>query len=116
MWSDPTESVCLVDVMDGQLEGRCREGLWHSIAGVSSICCSCHGCVLLQSSKSCRVGSSVVCDGDVSSSIQATGCWDALYVVGHGIDRSDWTTLGNVGEREGGIQLKHVLSVVSGFT
>lgn len=87
--------ICLVDVVDGQLEGCGGKGLWNSIACVSSICCSRHSCILLQSGQSRCVGS-VVCDGDVSTSIQATSCWDTLYVVGHGIDRSDRTALGNV--------------------
>lgn len=78
--------------MDGQLEGCGGEGLGHRVAGVTSVCCSRHGCVFLQSCQSCCVGS-VVCDGDIPRSIQTTSCWDALYVVGHGIDWSDWTAL-----------------------
>lgn len=86
-------SVCLVDVVDGQLEGCGGESLWHGIASIPPICCGRHRCVLLQSSQSRCVGS-VVCDGDVSSAVQATSCWNTLYVVCHSIDRSDWTALG----------------------
>lgn len=93
------ESVCLVDVMDGQLEGCGWEGLWHRVAGVTSVRRSRHGCIFLQSGQSCCVGS-VVCDGDVPRSIQATGCWDALYIMGHGIDWSDWTALHREKESE----------------
>lgn len=99
----PSQSICLVDIVDGQLEGCGREGLWHRVACVSPICCSRHRCILLQSGQSCCVGS-VVCDGDISSSIQATTCWDTLYAVGHGIDRSDWTALENARKRQGEVK------------
>lgn len=93
IWSDASGSVCLVDIVDGQLEGCGREGLRHGVASVTSVCRGRHRRILLQSGQSCRVGG-VVCDGDVSSSVQAACCWDTLDVVGHGIDGSDWTTLG----------------------
>lgn len=99
---EASESVRLVDVVERQLEGGGREGLWHSIAGVASVRRG-HGCVLLQSGQSGCVGS-VVCDGDVPSPVKAAGCWEALDVVGHGVDGSDWTTLGHDEEKERGFR------------
>lgn len=97
----PSPSVCLVDVVDRQLECG-REGLWHGVSGVSSIRCSCsrNRCVLLQGSQSCRVGS-IVCNGDVAGAIQAASGWQTLDVMGHGIDGGDGTTLaGGQSKRE----------------
>lgn len=97
----PSPSVCLVDVMDRQLECG-REGLWHGVGGVSSIrcSCSCNRCVLLQGGQSCRVGSIVCCNGDVAGAIQAASGWQTLDVMGHGIDGGDGTTLAGGRQRE----------------
>lgn len=97
---EASESVCLVDVVQRQLEGSGREGLRHSIAGVTSVRRG-HGGVFLQRRQSGCVGS-VVCDGDVPSSVKAAGCWEALNAVGHGVDGSDRTTLGHDEEKKGG--------------
>lgn len=88
----PAQSICLIDIMDRQLEGCCREGLRHGVACVATIRRSRHCRVLLQSRQSRCVGGIVY--GDIASSIQAPGCRDTLHVMGHGIDRCDWTTLG----------------------
>lgn len=79
--------------MDGQWEGRSGEGLGHGVASITSICRGCHGGIFLQGSQSGCV-CSIVSDRDVPSSIQAGSGWDALDVVGHGVDGSDWTALG----------------------
>ena len=82
--------------MDGQLEGRGGEGLRHGVAGVASVGGGRHRRVFLQGGQGRGVGG-VVCDGDVPGSVQAARCGDALHVVGHGVDGSDGTALGNDG-------------------
>lgn len=84
----------LVDVVDGQLKGRGREGLRHGVAGVASVCRGRNGRVLLQGSQGSCVGR-IVCEWDISGAVQAAGCLDARDIMGHGIDGSDRTTLGD---------------------